>query len=130
MKLICISCGNFSYFEVEVETLEAIEPNAEGLIVDDATMDDWNYSDTTLRGNLDDIINYVLKDLNETITDAGNKYLTCAKCGSRNVVVPYVKWNPPLEIVSIDAELIENRTEYLNLRKERYENNLPMLWQP
>lgn len=130
MNLICVSCGNFSYFEVEVETLKAIEPNAEGLIVDDATMDDWNCSDTILRGNLDDIVNYVLRDPHETITESGNKYITCAKCGSRNVAVPYVKWNHPLDIVSIDAELIENRTEYLNLRKERdHDNIMPLLWQ-
>ena len=130
MNLICVACGNCTYFEVEVEAIKAIESDAEGLIIDDANMDDWNYSDTTLRGNLDDIVNYVLKNPNETITEAGNKYITCAKCGSRNVVVPYVKWNPPLDFVSIDQELLENRTEYNNLRKERYENNLPMLWQP
>ena len=130
MNLICVSCGNFSYFEVEVEAIKAIESDSEGLIIDDANKDDWNYSDTTLRGNLDDIVSYVLRDPNETITESGNKYITCAKCGSRNVVVPCVKWNPPLDFVIIDAELIENRTEYLNLRKESYENNLPMLWQP
>ena len=130
MNLICVACGNCTYFEVEVEAIKAIETDAVGLIIDDAIVDDWNYSDTTLRGNLDDIVSYVLRDPDETVTDAGNKYIACAKCGSRNVVVPYVKWNPPLDFVSIDAELIENRTEYLNLRKERYENNLPVLWQP
>ena len=76
-------------------------------------------------------MNYVLKEPNETVTDAGNNYVTCARCGSRNVVVPYVIWNPPLDNISINDELLENRNEFLNLRKERhYENRLPLLWQP
>jgi len=122
MNLICVSCGNYSYFEVEVEALKAIEVNDDGLLVND---DDW-----ILRANLDDIVNYALRDPNETVTNAGNKYLTCSRCGSRKVVVPYVKWNPPLDNLSIDEELLENRTEYLNLRKERHhENRLSLLWQ-
>jgi len=95
MNLICISCGNFSYFEVEVEAWKGIEVNADGIVVEDA---DW-----MLRGNLDDIVNYVLKEPNETITKEGNRYMICARCGSRNVVVPYVRWNPPLDNLSIDA---------------------------
>ena len=123
MKLICVSCGGFTYFEVEVKALKVIEIDTDGLIVED---DDW-----ILRANLDDIIKYVLRDPNETVTDEGNNYVTCASCGSRKVVVPYVKWNPPLDYISIDDELIENKSEYLNLRKERhYENCLPLLWQP
>ena len=130
MNLICVSCGNCTYFEVEVEAIKTIESDAEGLIIDDANMDAWNYSDTTLRGNLDDIVSYVLRDPNETVTESGNKYITCAKCGSRNVVVPCVKWNPPLDNISIDDELLENRNEFLNLRKERHrENFMPVLWQ-
>ena len=123
MKLICISCGGFKYFEVEVEALKIIEIDTDGIIVED---DDW-----ILRANLDDIVNYVLREPNETVTDDGNNYVTCARCGSRNVVVPCVRWNPPLDYVSINDELLENRNEFLNLRKERqYENRLPMLWQP
>ena len=92
------------------------------IVVDD---DDW-----ILRANLDDIVKYILRDPNETVTLDGNKFITCARCGSRNVVVPYVKWNPPLDNISIDQELLENRTEYLHLRKERHrENIMPMLWQ-
>lgn len=122
MNLICVSCGGFTYFEVEVEALKAIEVNDDGLLIDD---DDW-----ILRANLDDILKYVLRDPNETITDEGNKFITCARCGSRSVVVPIVKWNPPLDNISINDELLENRNEFLNLRKERYrENIMPVLWQ-
>ena len=118
MKLICVSCGGFTYFDVEVEAFKTIEIDNEGIVIED---DDW-----ILRANLDDMVNYVPKEPNETVTDAGNKYITCARCGSRNVVVPYVKWNPPLDIVSINDELLENRTEYLHLRKERHcENIMP-----
>ena len=132
MKLICVSCGGFTYFEVELETLKAIEAHDSGLIMDDAIIDDWNYSDATLRDNLDDIINYVLNEPNETIgCDNENKFMICAQCGSRHVVVPCVKWNPPLDHISIDDELNQNRKEYNNLRKERHrENYLPLLWQP
>ena len=123
MNLICVSCGSFTYFEVEVEAFKTIEANDDGLILED---DDW-----ILRTNLDDIVKYILRDPNETVTDAGNKFITCARCGSRNVVVPYVKWNLPLDYKSVEDELIENRSEYLHLRKERhYENRLPLLWQP
>lgn len=96
MNLICISCGGFTYFEVEVEAFKTIEINDDGLVIED---DDW-----ILRANLDDIVKYILRDPNETITDNGNKFITCARCGSRNVVVPYVKWNPPLDNISIDYE--------------------------
>ena len=122
MNLICVSCGGFSYFEVEVEAFKTIEIDNEDIVIDD---DDW-----ILRANLDDIVKYILRDPNETITDNGNKFITCARCGSRNVVVPYVKWNPPLDDVSIDNEILKNRSEYLYLRKERHrENIMPMLWQ-
>ena len=122
MKLICVSCGGYTYFEVEVEALKVIEVNDEGIVLED---EDW-----ILRGNLDDIVNYVLKDPNETVTDQGNRYIACARCGSRNVVVPCVSWNPPLDDVSIDNEILKNRSEYLYLRKERHrENIMPVLWQ-
>ena len=125
MKLICVSCGGFKFFEVEVEALKAIEVNDDGLIIDDAI-----FSDDVLRENLDRIVNYVLEEPNETTTDAGNEYITCARCSSRNVVVPSVKWNPPLDPISIDDELKENRNEYISLRKERHrENYLPVLFQ-
>ena len=123
MNLICVSCGGFTYFEVEVEALKAIEVNDDGLLIED---DDW-----ILRANLDDMVNYIINEPNETVTDAGNNYVTCASCGSRKVVVPYVRWNPPLDYKSIDDELIENRNEYLHLRKERHrEDFMPVLWQP
>ena len=122
MKLICVSCGGYTYFEVEVEALKVIEIDTEGLIVED---DDW-----ILRCNLDDIVNHVLKDPNETVTEQGNRYIACTRCGSRHVAVPCVSWNPPLDDVSIDEELLKNRNEFLNLRKERHrENIMPVLWQ-
>ena len=132
MKLICISCSNHLYFEVEVETFKAIEAEGtNGLIIDDAIFDDWNSSDETLRSNLNDIVDYVLKEPNETFDcNNKNKYMICARCGSHSVVVPYVEWNPPPDPVSIDEEIINNRDEYQYLRKERsYANNLPILWQ-
>lgn len=129
MKLICVTCGGFSYFEDEVETVKAVTITDQGLIVEDAVYDDWNNTDDVLRGNLNDIVNYVLKQPNETFKRAtGNDYITCARCSSRMVVVPAMPWNPPLKILSLDEEIINNKDEYLQLRKERHcEDHLPLL---
>lgn len=131
IQLICLNCGGFTYFDIEVEALRAIEVNDNGLIVDDAIIDDWNYSDETLRGNLDDMVNYVLKQPNETInSNTENTYITCARCNSRKVTVPYMDWHPPHDPISISEEIIKNRNEYHHLRKERDRDHyLPVLWQ-
>ena len=128
MKLICLSCGCTSYFEVDVEALRALEVNDDGIIVDDAVIDDWNYSDDTLRGNIDDIISYVLKQPNDAIGhDLQNQYVQCARCHSRYVGVPSVSWSPSNMPMSIDEEIHNNRNEYKELHRE---DNLPVLWQP
>jgi hypothetical protein len=136
MKLICINCGNDTYFEADVEGLKAIQPSDEGIIIDDADYDNWNYSDETLRANLMDIVDYVLKDSDNIIhydSDTGcyyNSYIICARCRSRRVTIPYSEWRPPLPIQSVTNEIMTNRYEYLALRKERiHENYLPVLWQ-
>ena len=136
MELICVSCGNYTYFDVEAEGIKVILLDDANIVVEDLIIEGWNHSDEALRNNLEDITSYVLKQINEVITfDSAhdhyyNTYVTCARCGSNQVTVPYSEWHPSMQPISLDDELINNRTEYNNLRKERYENNLPVLWQP
>jgi len=138
MKLICLDCGGYVYFEVDVEGLRAVTVTPEGLVVEDAIFDeDWNYSDSSLRDNLIDVVDYCLKQSDQALQidpESGqfyNSYLTCSRCGSRKVTPPYSKWNPPRDYQSLSQEILENRSEYLNLRKERSRaNNLPVLFKP
>jgi len=138
MKLICLDCGGYVYFEVDVESLRAVTVTPEGLVVEDAIYDeDWNYSDSTLRDNLIDVVDYCLKQSDQALhmdPESGqfyNNYLTCSRCESRRVTPPYSKWNPPRDYQSLAQEILENRSEYLNLRKERARaNSLPVLFKP
>jgi len=137
IKLLCIDCGNYTYFEAEVEGIKAVEPNKEGIIISDAIIDNWNYTDETIRGNLNDIIDYSIKEHNEVLQfdyETGkyqNIYIICSRCGSRLVTIPYVEWQPRFDPIPLQDELLENRKDFLQLRKERKDdNNLPVLWQP
>lgn len=134
MQMICVHCGNFKFFEIEVEGLKAIETSSEGLIVDDAIIDDWNYSDEQLRDNLDDIINLSLRDdqyaiqYNSQHSRFEHADISCARCGSYQVCIPCRVWTPPTPYRSLDEELNEHHREYLSLRKERdYANHLQLL---
>ena len=138
MKLICIDCGGYVYFEADVEGLRAVTVSPEGLIVEDAIFDeDWNYSDSTLRENLVDVVDFVLKQSDQALhmdSESGqvlNNYLSCSRCGSRKVSPPYSQWQPPRDHQSLSQEILENRSEYQNLRKERHRaNTLPVLFKP
>ncbi len=129
--MICLTCGNFTYFEIEVEGLKAIETSNAGVVVDDAIIDDWNYSDEVVRDNLHDILTYSLKNQEQAIqynSQDGryeHAYISCARCCSHQVCLPYSAWHPPTPNRSLAEELNEHRHEYLSLRKERaYENNM------
>jgi len=138
MKLICLDCGGYVYFEVDVEGLRAVTVTSEGLLVEDAIFDeDWNYSDSTLRDNLIDVVDYCLKQSEQALhmdPESGqvlNNYLTCARCKSRKVTPPYSDWHPPRDYQSLSEELLNNRNEYQELRKERRRaNTLPVLFKP
>ncbi len=137
IKLLCIDCGNYTYFETDVQGIRSVEPTAEGMIIKDSMIENSNYTDETIRGNLTDIIDYVLKQSDQILQfdhETGkyqNQYITCARCGSNLVTPPYSEWKPTPEFIGLDDELLENSKEYLQLRKERKdENNLPVLWKP
>ena len=134
MKLICIDCGNYTYFEADVEMQMAVLSQDGSLSIENAEYDSYDYTSDSLRSSLDDLIEYVLRadseslSFNREIMRYENRYITCVWCGSLNVTPPSCEYNPPREHVSIDEELNNNRDEYLRLKKEgKYASLLPEL---
>ena len=133
MFLICWDCWNYTYFDADVETLRELVSKKDHFTIQDSRFDHWNYSESMLRDNLEDIVQYVIKQ------DAGalkwdydkqcfvNSYLTCARCGSHRITKPHSPWSHRL--LSLEDELRSNQEEYSQLRKEqRYGHHLPVLW--
>ncbi len=134
MKLICAACGNYTYFEAQVEGLQVIEVSPRGLVISDHDRDGVFDGSTWIRMGLVDLVDYcVNKDLDALKWDSSsenyiNPQISCAKCGSQRVCVPYRDWSPPKNYQFLDEELHENRQEYSWLRKERhYADSLPVL---
>ena len=57
-----------------------------------------------------------------------NPRISCGRCGSNQVCIPYRPWHPPRPDLSLDEEITQNRNELSWLRKERerYGNQLPL----
>jgi len=125
MRLVCVSCGNYVHFEVEVEAVHSVQATAQGIAVEDTTDIDWIDMASTLRMGVIDVVDYCTKvDMEALRWDAErgcyvNAYITCARCGSRRVCIPYQPWSPPTGHVTLDEELTHNRHEFQWLRKER-----------
>ena len=134
MKLICNSCFNYTFFEADVEHLREIIVEGGSIIVSDAHCEDWNFSDTTFRHSLEDIVNYVIKSDTDALTwnsakkTYENKYIVCSGCGSSQVTIPYCKL--PYSYQSLEDELRENQNEYQQIRRKRNGNKLQVLWKP
>ena len=135
MKLLCLVCGNYIYFETDITTVKEITAAGSLISIDNALFPDFDYTEDTIRDNLKDIVDYVLKqDDSSLVFDPEtesyyNRHISCARCGSPKVSKPF---RPKKRIVSLDQELEENYKEFEALRKERtdHENHLPQLWQP
>lgn len=132
MKLICIDCGNYTYFEADVEMQMAVLSQDGSLSIENAEYDSYDYTSDSLRCSLDDLIEYVLRadseslSFNREIMRYENRYITCVWCGSSNVTPPSCEYIPPRKYVSIDEELNNHRDEYLRLKKEgKYAHLLP-----
>ena len=132
MKLICIDCGNYTYFESDVEMQMAVLSQDGSLSIENAEYDSYDYTSDSLRCSLDDLIEYVLRadseslSFNREIMRYENRYITCIWCGSSTVTPPSCEYSPPREYVSIDEELKNNQNEYLRLKKEgKYASLLP-----
>ena len=135
MQLICHDCWNYSYFEADVETLRELKAGNGQLIVQDTKFEDFNYSESMLRDNLNDIVQYVIKQNGAALIwdpeseSYQNNYISCAKCGSKKVTKPYSLWHSNRH-QSLDRELIANHKEFTELRREKkYANRMPVLWE-
>ena len=125
MKLICVSCGNYVHFEAQVEGLQVIEVSPGGLVIGDRDQEGAFDTGSWIRMGLQDLVDYCVKmDLEALRWDSSsggyiNPHISCARCGSKRVCVPYRDWSPPRENQFLDEEICENRQEYSWLRKER-----------
>ena len=135
MKLLCVHCGNYTYFETDITTIKEITTSGGHIIIDNALFPDFDYTEDTIRDNLKDIVDYVLKQDDSSLAfdpeteSYFNRHISCARCGSPKVTKPF---RPKPRTISLDQELEENRKEFEALRKEctDHENHLPQLWQP
>ncbi|TVL98082.1 MAG: hypothetical protein CV087_21780 [Candidatus Brocadia sp. WS118] len=123
IKLICIDCGNYTYFEADAETVREVRVTPEGLLVGDVCWSDCNESEEQLLGTLSDTIHYAL--------DPEEPYhsVQCARCGSNRVTIPFCEWSPDKEYQSVEEQIFNHREELKQLRKERrsHDNKL-LLW--
>ena len=124
MKLICIDCGNYTYFAADIEMQMAAISSDGGVSIENAEYDSYDYTSDSVRRSLDDLIEYVLKIDEEVLSFNGkinryeNRYITCVWCESSTVAPPTCEYIQPSEYQSIDEEINNNRNEYLRLKKE------------
>ena len=137
MKLLCIQCGNYTYFECDVQVHRSVRPTREGIVVEDAVFDEFNWSDCNVRDALYDNVDYVLKQSAEVLQydmdscHYENTLITCGRCGSKRVTPPYSDWRPKRNYQTLQQEIMNNKEEFKNLRKEKiyHADNMP-LWKP
>ena len=124
MKLICIDCGNYTYFAADVEMQMAVLSHDGCVSIEKAEYNNYDYTSDSVRSSLDDLIEIVLRADDDTLCFNSNimryesRYITCVWCGSSTVTPPSCEYTPPREQVSIDEEINKNRNEYLRLKKE------------
>jgi hypothetical protein len=135
VQLICHDCWNYTYFEVDVETLRELKAGSGHLVVQDTKFEDFNYSQSMLRDNLNDIVQYVIKQngaaliWNPESESYQNNYISCARCESKKVTKPYSHWHSNRH-QSLDNEILANHKEFTELRREKkYANRMPVLWE-
>ena len=135
MRLICSNCGNYTHFEVDVETVRIILPSAHGIAVQDQDNEGVFDAGGWIRLGIDELVSFTEGDDPAVWrhSSPGGQYendtIECARCGSRRVSVPYRSWSPPRETQFLEEEIISNRQEYAWLRKERelHGNTLPVM---
>ena len=124
MKLICIDCGNYTYFAADIEMQMAVISQEGCVIIENAQFDSYDYTSDSVRSSLDELIAYVSRAYEDTLVydhktrRYENRYITCVWCGSSAVTSPTCEYSRPSEYQSIDEEISSNRNEYLRLKKE------------
>ena len=134
MKLICSSCGNYRHFVCDVESIVIVEPTPSGLLVKDRDSGAAFDSAGWIRMGIEELVDYCCReDLGALVKDAStgrliNPRISCGRCGSKSVCIPYRPWSPPRPDLTLDEELTTNCQEFLWLReeRERYGNQLPL----
>ena len=134
MKLICADCGNYVHFEAQVEGVQVIEVSPGGLLIGDRDQEGAFDTGSWIRMGLQDLVDYCVRlDLEALKWDPSsknyiNRFISCARCGSQRVCVPYRDWSPPRKNQFLDEEIHSNRQDYAWLRKERrYADSLPVV---
>ena len=134
MKLICADCGNYVHFEAQVEGVQVIEVSPGGLVLGDRDQEGAFDTSSWIRMGLQDLVDYCVRlDLEALKWDSSsggyiNPQISCARCGSNRVCVPYRTWSPPRKNQFLEEEIHENRQDYAWLRKERrYADSMPVV---
>ncbi len=134
MKLIWVSCGNYGHFEARVVRLPVREVSPGGLVIGDRDQEGAFDTGSWIRMGLQDLVDYCVKQDLEALrwdfSSGGsiNPHISCARCGSQRVCVPYRDWSPPRKNQFLDEEMHSNRQDYAWLRKERrYADSLPIV---
>ena len=134
MKLICSSCGNYRHFVSDVESIAIVEPTPSGLLVKERDSGGAFDSAGWIRMGIAELVDYCCReDLGALVKDAStgrliNPRITCGRCGSRSVCVPFRSWSPPRPDQTLEEEITQNHKELMWLRKERerYGYQLPL----
>jgi hypothetical protein len=133
MSIICIDCGNKQFFDSEVETVMEIELSGQGLLLQTAKFDDWNYAEENVRSQVkESVLSTEKMHADELSPEDYNPYLRCAVYFSGCVCRQFSDWYPRKTTIGLDEEILNNRKSLLQLRGERknHENILPVVWKP
>ncbi len=135
--MICLTCGNQVYFECDVETMQEVVTNDQGIIIEEAFFSDYNQGEDMIRTEVYDNFHATMKlhadslSLDYYSQRYFNPYLSCAVCHSREVIFPSSTWTPKRNYLPLKEEILSHHKEYNSLRKEQQNaNKLPVLWQP
>ena len=138
MTIICINCGNFRFFESEIEHTLELLPNGPDLLVQPAETEDWQYAEESVRAQISENVNSTLKMSAEELHydpvsgNYFNPYLSCSVCHSPQVSRKLSEYLPKLPAPDLDSELLQNINNLKQLKAQRkaHEHQLPVLWQP
>ena len=135
MKLLCLVCGNYTYFELEVETFKQLNISGDGCLqITNAVFDGFDFTEDSLRTNLKYQIDSIIDQNNSgMVFDANTEsyfsalQIQCGRCSSKRVTIPSNNYKK----FSLEDELKINREEYKQMRREKInENSLPVLFEP
>ena len=135
MKLICAACGGYVHFEVDVEMQQPVRALLDGIQMEGRDADGHDHQSASIRIGVEDLVSYCVHNDMETLEisanggGAQNRYISCARCGSSSVTIPFCHWNPPKAYDTLEEEITANRQEFAWLRKERekHETDMPGL---